>query len=456
MSAPPREAGGEGAGRIFISYRRQDAAYPAGWLFDRLADRFGPRQVFKDVDSIELGDDFVDVITSAVARCDVLLAVIGDGWLTAADERGRRRLDDPEDFVRLEIEAALARAIRVIPVLVGTSPMPKATDLPPSLAPLVRRHALEVSPNRFDADTARLLRVLGRTLAEVRNEVAAPVVPPAKPAEPAERAAPTAELAERVGPPALSTSRPSWRTRLTRRRVLVGAGVVALAIVTVSIITTLGVIGDGTSHPRTPAAGSSSTTVAPVFRDDFSGRAGGWADGTYVNGEYRITVKGSSQTSAPYAVQAVYPTAPPNLEVDVDAREVTGPGSLAFGIGCRNDPDNGSGYQFLVGSTEKGPKTLAIQKWDAVKQSVLDLKDAPLPDLNTFGHNHLRAVCVTDPSGRSVHLTFTINSHTVEVTDTNHPRLNGSAEIVVGTDPSDRATPGTAAFDNFSVSQRTA
>src|SRR3954469_24968280 len=93
------------AHRIFISYRRDDSAYAAGWLFDRLVDEFGPEQVFKDVDSIALGDDFVDAITAAVSSMDVLLALIGDKWLGMVDEHGERRLDDPDDFVRLEIEA---------------------------------------------------------------------------------------------------------------------------------------------------------------------------------------------------------------------------------------------------------------------------------------------------------------------------------------------------------------
>ena len=155
-------------GRIFISYRREETAYPAGWLFDRLGDRFGG-QVFKDVDSIELGDDFVEVITSAVGSCDVLLALIGDRWLTIEDEDGRRRLDDPEDFVRVEIEAALTRNVRVIPILVDGARMPRAADLPRSLAKLVRRQSLELSPARFDFDTSRLLKVLDKTLAEVRT-----------------------------------------------------------------------------------------------------------------------------------------------------------------------------------------------------------------------------------------------------------------------------------------------
>lgn len=152
--------------RIFISYRREDAAYPAGWLFDRLADRFGKDHVFKDVDSIQLGDDFVEVITSAVESCNVLLAVIGKQWLTITDEHGLWRLNNPNDFVRLEIEAALARNIRVIPILVEGAQMPRSDQLPASLAKLARRNALEVSPNRFASDTGRLLTVLERTLAD--------------------------------------------------------------------------------------------------------------------------------------------------------------------------------------------------------------------------------------------------------------------------------------------------
>jgi len=175
------ESGPATSGRIFVSYRREETAYPAGWLFDRLADRFGVRQVFKDVDSIDLGDDFVEVITNAVGACDVLLALIGDQWLTITDEDGRRRLDNPADFVRLEIEAALERKVRVIPILVDGARMPRADELPPTVAALARRHALELSPSRFDFDTSRLLKVLDKTLAEARkaHDDAAPVIAPA-------------------------------------------------------------------------------------------------------------------------------------------------------------------------------------------------------------------------------------------------------------------------------------
>jgi hypothetical protein len=154
-------------GRIFISYRREETAYPAGWLFDRLRAEFDD-QVFKDVDSIELGDDFVDKITTAVGSCDVLLALIGDQWLTITDEDGRRRIDDPDDFVRLEVEAALTRKVRVIPVLVDGARMPRAAELPGALVGLARRQALELNPSRFDSDTSRLVKALEKTLAEVQ------------------------------------------------------------------------------------------------------------------------------------------------------------------------------------------------------------------------------------------------------------------------------------------------
>jgi allophanate hydrolase subunit 1 len=155
---------------VFISYRREETAYPAGWLFDRLVDRFGRGQIFKDIDSIQLGDDFVEKITTAVATCDVLLALIGDRWLTITDEQGRTRLDDPDDFVRLEIEAALTRNVRVIPILVEGARMPRPDQLPPSLAKLAHRQALKLSPSYFESDTSRLLKVLDRALAGVNAQ----------------------------------------------------------------------------------------------------------------------------------------------------------------------------------------------------------------------------------------------------------------------------------------------
>jgi glycerophosphoryl diester phosphodiesterase len=153
-------------GRVFMSYRRDDTDFPAAWLYERLTSHLGREQVFKDVDSIELGDDFVAMITSAVGSCDVLLALIGDRWLEMTNDTGQRRLDDPHDFVRLELEAALKRKVRVIPILLGSASMPTADQLPASLSKLTRRQALQLTTARFEADIGRLLRVLDRTLAE--------------------------------------------------------------------------------------------------------------------------------------------------------------------------------------------------------------------------------------------------------------------------------------------------
>jgi hypothetical protein len=154
-------------GRIFISYRRQETAWPAGRLYDVLVEHFPAEQVVKDicnVHNIQPGEDFVEVITAAVASCDVLLALIGPQWLTITDGEGQRRLDDPEDWVRIEIETALRRRIRVIPILVDEARMPRADELPPALSPLVYRNAVEINPVTFD--TRRLVATLRRTLAE--------------------------------------------------------------------------------------------------------------------------------------------------------------------------------------------------------------------------------------------------------------------------------------------------
>jgi TPR repeat protein len=157
------------SGQIFISYRRGDASFPAGRLYDRLSERFPHNQIFLDVD-LDLGVDFAKAIEESVASCDVLLAVIGKQWLSSADEKGRRRLDNPEDFVRLEIGTALKRGIRVIPVLVEGALMPQSDQLPEDLKLLVRRNALNVSHERFRADSERLINSVVRALEGVQGE----------------------------------------------------------------------------------------------------------------------------------------------------------------------------------------------------------------------------------------------------------------------------------------------
>jgi Tol biopolymer transport system component len=162
--------GAPDAFEVVINYRREDTSGHAGRLYDALAEHFGSEHVFMDIDAIDPGADFGEVIAGAVDRCQAFIALIGKRWLTATDDRGRRRLDNPDDFVRIEIEAALQRDIRVIPVLVQDVEMPSSEDLPPSLQPLARRNALEIRDSSWRYDVDRLIATLdqfaGRAAAE--------------------------------------------------------------------------------------------------------------------------------------------------------------------------------------------------------------------------------------------------------------------------------------------------
>jgi TIR domain len=147
--------------RIFISYRRRgDGAGYGGRIADKLVEHFGAAQCFRDVDDIESGVDFVKTIQEAVGACEVLIAVIGPDWLTQADARGKRRLDDPRDFVRLEVAAALQRDIRVIPVLVGGADIPTELELPDVLSALSRRQVHELTDTRWEYDITKLISAI--------------------------------------------------------------------------------------------------------------------------------------------------------------------------------------------------------------------------------------------------------------------------------------------------------
>src|SRR5215218_1473751 len=156
--------GPPGAARIFISYRRRETAGHAGRLYDRLAEHFGDERVFMDVE-MEAGVDFVEQINAAVGSCGALIVLIGDEWLTVTDASGRRRVDDPTDVHRVEVEAALKRGVRVIPALVQGARMPLEEELPEALRPLGRRQAVELSDQRWDYDVNRLIAVLKPVLA---------------------------------------------------------------------------------------------------------------------------------------------------------------------------------------------------------------------------------------------------------------------------------------------------
>lgn len=144
---------------IFLSYRRRDTASATGHLAERLQAHFGAARVFLDRASITAGEDFAAAIRRALASA-VVLVVIGPDWLDARDERGQRRLDDPADMVRLEIEAAFERGLALVPVLVDGATMPSAAQLPPSLAALAGHQAFELSETRWAEDARRLVTLL--------------------------------------------------------------------------------------------------------------------------------------------------------------------------------------------------------------------------------------------------------------------------------------------------------
>ena len=151
-------------GSIFINYRREDSISTAGRLHDRLSQTFGRKNIFMDVDHIPAGVDFVVHLNSQVAACNIILVVIGPHWLEAKDENGGRRLDNPDDFVAIEIATALSRNIRVIPILVDGAHMPKAGELPDSLKALARRQAVEVRQLHFGRDAEALVERVNEAL----------------------------------------------------------------------------------------------------------------------------------------------------------------------------------------------------------------------------------------------------------------------------------------------------
>jgi TIR domain-containing protein len=147
---------------IFISYRRSDTEGYAGRLFEGLRARFGLDMVFFDVAGIEPGQDFDKVIGEKVRSCNILLALIGNSWASASDANRHRRLDDPHDFVRLEIAAALRDNVPVIPVLLQGAAMPQPEQLPEDLVALARLNAVELRHTNWDSDFARLVETLGK------------------------------------------------------------------------------------------------------------------------------------------------------------------------------------------------------------------------------------------------------------------------------------------------------
>lgn len=147
--------------KIFISYRRSDSQMVAGRLRESLARCLGGEEIFRDKDSIDAGQDWTRAIEDSLTQNATVLALIGPNWATARDMSGARRLDDPTDWNRIELELALKRSARVIPLLIGETRMPQESELPRSLGQLARIHALKLRDDDWDSDVKRLIQALG-------------------------------------------------------------------------------------------------------------------------------------------------------------------------------------------------------------------------------------------------------------------------------------------------------
>jgi len=157
-------------GKIFISYRRDDARGVAGRLMDTLSEYFGAGRVFRDIEGIEGGANFEQVLSGTIGSADAVIVLIGPDWLKVTDASGQRRLDDPNDWVAHEIAAALQKELPVFPVLIEETPMPRAQDLPDALKPLVRHNAISISDRRWTFDVTRLAKVVAFDIPGSANE----------------------------------------------------------------------------------------------------------------------------------------------------------------------------------------------------------------------------------------------------------------------------------------------
>jgi TIR domain len=212
--------------RIAISYRRDDSAAVTGRIFDRLVAHYGVGSVFRDIDNIPLGVDFREHINTMLSQTDITLVIVGKRW-SGPQPRRRRRIDDPADPVRVEVETALRNGMPVVPVLVEGAAMPNAEQLPDSLKELVYRNGLEVDSGRdFDQHIERLIRSMEPILARRAEELAegdGQRAEAARLAEEQKRRAEAAQQAEKKKRRAeaektrAQLETPSWISQLSRR-----------------------------------------------------------------------------------------------------------------------------------------------------------------------------------------------------------------------------------------------
>jgi hypothetical protein len=252
---------------IFISYRRDDTEGEAGRLFSDLKGTFGKDGVFMDVADIRPGADFRHVIDESVAECGVLLAMIGPNWLTIADAQGQRRINNPNDFVGLEIGSALKREVPVIPVLVHGAHMPPPDQLPENLRELSFHNSVEISHPRWDSDVALLVDALKSYVSPNPSTEQEPVHATVPVQLPPPHPAPTA-------PP------PATPVKKSRKNLILGvAGALVVLIILIVILSGgSNSSNSGTSQnsaSQTPSSGAQANSQPATNPSTFAGR---WTD----------------------------------------------------------------------------------------------------------------------------------------------------------------------------------
>jgi hypothetical protein len=234
-------------GAVFVSYRRGDTEGQARALFNELADLIGRDSVFMDVDSIALGRDFRQILQERLGSCDLMLALIGSDWLDIKDASGKRRLENPADFVRQEIAAALRRNIPVTPVLVQGTQMPAPEQLPDDLKDLAYRNAFELSHTRWESDVAEMIKRLGLRKADARES------------------RPTATVTGGADRPVVTGSGGAVVAggAFSRKTIAIGVGAILLAVVLVALLSSGGDSDDTDSSTSLPSNEPSADTVPP-------------------------------------------------------------------------------------------------------------------------------------------------------------------------------------------------
>ncbi|HEV8194915.1 MAG TPA: toll/interleukin-1 receptor domain-containing protein [Ktedonobacterales bacterium] len=311
---------------VFICYRREDAPATTGRIYDHLVQSYGSGSVFKDVDSIPVGADFPTHIQHILRQATAQVVIIGPHWLNVLDENGRPRLQNPGDFVRQEVETALANGIPVIPVLVEGAAIPPARLLPPSLAQLPRLQAVSI---RFDPDFST----------DVHRLIAA-----------IEHVDPRGTAARPQGAHA-DTSFPS---KARRRPWLFGGIAAVLAVLLVVLAATRGAfqfpsIGTVARTPTATATATATPIVGAIYQNALALPTSGWtideqchflSDGyhdDYTVGEKNTTITCYGPVQVKDAV------------IVVDAKLISGPLDFGYGVVFRSDTHH-SEYGFLISS----------------------------------------------------------------------------------------------------------